>query len=281
MARGLCYKPRGSIGKVEGEQTPSRRPCDYDLWCGPAPKQPLDAQAAPLRLALDLGLRQRRPGQPGHPPDGHGPLGPGQERAGPRRSSASAAASATSTTARRPTRRSCVFDYGDCRADLRGPRPADQALPRRRASATSSTAPTATWSARATTAASPIDHDGRGASRRSTAAATTSATSSRPSAAASREDLNADILEGHLSSALCHLGNISYRLGRPQPFNEQHRVVRRRPGRRRRPSPRMGEHLQRQRGAAGRDELHASAARLTLDAKTETFVERRGGQPAC
>jgi predicted dehydrogenase len=27
------------------------------------------------------------------------------------------------------------------------------------------------------------------------------------------EDLNADIEEGHLSSALCHLGNISYRLG--------------------------------------------------------------------
>ena len=27
------------------------------------------------------------------------------------------------------------------------------------------------------------------------------------------QDLNADILEGHLSSALCHLGNISYRLG--------------------------------------------------------------------
>ena len=27
------------------------------------------------------------------------------------------------------------------------------------------------------------------------------------------EDLNADIEEGHLSSALCHLGNICYRLG--------------------------------------------------------------------
>ena len=26
-------------------------------------------------------------------------------------------------------------------------------------------------------------------------------------------DLNADILDGHLSSALCHLGNVSYRLG--------------------------------------------------------------------
>ena len=30
-------------------------------------------------------------------------------------------------------------------------------------------------------------------------------------------DLNADILEGHLSSALCHLGNISYRLGETVP----------------------------------------------------------------
>jgi hypothetical protein len=31
-------------------------------------------------------------------------------------------------------------------------------------------------------------------------------------------DLNADILEGHLSSALCHLGNISYRLGTKIPL---------------------------------------------------------------
>jgi predicted dehydrogenase len=31
-----------------------------------------------------------------------------------------------------------------------------------------------------------------------------------------REDLNADVLEGHLSSALCHTGNVSYRLGEKQ-----------------------------------------------------------------
>ena len=30
-------------------------------------------------------------------------------------------------------------------------------------------------------------------------------------------DLNADILEGHLSSALCHTGNISYQLGKKSP----------------------------------------------------------------
>jgi predicted dehydrogenase len=33
-------------------------------------------------------------------------------------------------------------------------------------------------------------------------------------------DLNADILEGHLSSALCHTGNISYRLGKQTSTND-------------------------------------------------------------
>ena len=33
------------------------------------------------------------------------------------------------------------------------------------------------------------------------------------------DDLHAEILEGHLSSALCHLGNISYRMGEPIPFD--------------------------------------------------------------
>ena len=39
-ARGLCYKRRPSIGKVEGPQ-PIPASIDYDLWCGPAPKEPL------------------------------------------------------------------------------------------------------------------------------------------------------------------------------------------------------------------------------------------------
>jgi len=34
------------------------------------------------------------------------------------------------------------------------------------------------------------------------------------------EDLNANILEGHVSSALCHLGNISYMLGKPATIDE-------------------------------------------------------------
>jgi len=38
--RGINYKPRGSIGKVNGPQ-PIPSSCDYELWSGPAPKEPL------------------------------------------------------------------------------------------------------------------------------------------------------------------------------------------------------------------------------------------------
>ncbi len=40
IARGLCYKPRGSIGKVDGPQQPPAS-VDYDLWSGPAPLKPI------------------------------------------------------------------------------------------------------------------------------------------------------------------------------------------------------------------------------------------------
>ena len=33
--------------------------------------------------------------------------------------------------------------------------------------------------------------------------------------------LHAEILQGHLSSALCHLGNVSYRLGRALTFDPE------------------------------------------------------------
>jgi predicted dehydrogenase len=40
LARGLCYKRRPSIGLVNGDQKVSDS-VDYDLWCGPAPMTPL------------------------------------------------------------------------------------------------------------------------------------------------------------------------------------------------------------------------------------------------
>jgi predicted dehydrogenase len=35
LAYGTCYKPRGSIGQVDKDQEPPKT-MDYDLWCGPA-----------------------------------------------------------------------------------------------------------------------------------------------------------------------------------------------------------------------------------------------------
>ncbi|HTD65082.1 MAG TPA: Gfo/Idh/MocA family oxidoreductase [Candidatus Limnocylindria bacterium] len=43
IARGLCYKPRPSIGKVTGPQDPPAN-VNYDLWSGPAPMLPVMRQ---------------------------------------------------------------------------------------------------------------------------------------------------------------------------------------------------------------------------------------------
>jgi len=40
-----------------------------------------------------------------------------------------------------------------------------------------------------------------------------------------REDLHAEILEGHRSTMLAHLGNISYRLGEEVPFNRETKAL--------------------------------------------------------
>jgi predicted dehydrogenase len=52
-----------------------------------------------------------------------------------------------------------------------------------------------------------------------------------------REDLNADVLEGHLSTAVCHAGNVSYRLGKPASVAEMRAAVK--------DVPLMGEMLDR------------------------------------
>jgi hypothetical protein len=85
-----------------------------------------------------------------------------------------------------------------------------------------------------------------------------------------REDLNADILEGHLSSALCHLANISYRLGRPEPFNPRTHAF----GEDREAYEtlaRMEEHL-RENGVPLDRTTYQVGRRLTVDPRAERFV---------
>ena len=83
------------------------------------------------------------------------------------------------------------------------------------------------------------------------------------------EDLNAEIIQGHYSAALCHLANISYRLGTEVPFSKPtnafgddkeaaHTLAR------------MEEHLKDNRVALdGLD--YRLGRKLTFDAATESF----------
>ena len=110
-------------------------------------------------------------------------------------------------------------------ADLRGPRPRRRRPITARRSATSPTSRKGRSSAASSTP--------RGATRRSRSPGWGSRRSPKRgpgkghfgnfiAAVRSRkaEDLNADILEGHYSASLCHLANISYRLGAEVPFNK-------------------------------------------------------------
>jgi predicted dehydrogenase len=87
-----------------------------------------------------------------------------------------------------------------------------------------------------------------------------------------RDEQHADILEGHYSSALCHLANISYRLGREVPFNgktkafgdnkEAYEAL-----------ARMEEHLTRGNKLKLDGVKYRLGRKLVVDAKSETFVD--------
>jgi predicted dehydrogenase len=86
----------------------------------------------------------------------------------------------------------------------------------------------------------------------------------------SQSELNADILEGHYSSALCHLANISYRLGEKVPFNPQTKAF----GDNKEAYEtlaRMEEHLT-SNGLKLNDENYLLGRQLAVDVPKETFV---------
>ena len=84
-------------------------------------------------------------------------------------------------------------------------------------------------------------------------------------------DLNADILEGHFSAALCHLANISYRLGKDvaftggaKPFGKDKDANE--------SFARMEEHLQKGNNLKLEETQYRMGRLLTFDAKAEQFV---------
>ncbi len=269
LARGLCYKNRPSIGKVEGHgKIPET--CDYNLWCGPAPKEPL----ARKKLHYDWHWFWNT---------GNGDLGNQgiheMDKARWGLGKAELPKSVISIGGRfgyiddgqTANTQLCVFDYGDCELifEVRG-------LPTKGllgakvgnifyGSEGYLVIPNYFSAVAFNTKGEKIkefkgggDHYGN----------FVQAVRSRKAAA-----LNADILEGHISSALCHLGNVSYRLGSLQPFNQKTKAF----GDDKdayEALARMEEHLKENKVPLDKTKYHLGP-KLAFDPKSETFVNNK------
>ena len=88
-----------------------------------------------------------------------------------------------------------------------------------------------------------------------------------------REDLNAEVLEGHISTAVCHTGNISYRLGSKASKRQMRKAVR--------DIPLFNEMFDRLLGHLSANEIDVGANTVTLgpwleiDRKNERFKNNK------
>jgi predicted dehydrogenase len=220
VARALCYKPRGTIGRHTGE-VPIPASVDYNLWCGPAPRRPLNRN----RLHYDWHWQWDY---------GNGDLGNqgihqmDVARWGLNKNELCRAVVSVGgrfgyvDDGETANTQICWFDFGDKQLifEVRGLR-----TPAKRGASVGNIFHCANGYLvfPSYNAAVAYDLDGR-VIRRFNGPDDHYANFCAAVRSNRQQDLNAPILQGHLSSALCHLGNISYRLGRPQPF-EPRQVV--------------------------------------------------------
>jgi predicted dehydrogenase len=266
VARALCYKRRGSIGRVQGH---GRVPAtvSYDLWCGPAPLQP------PHRIRFhydwhwfweygngDLGNQGIHQMDVARWGLGKNELSRSVLSVGGRFGYVDDGETANTQI--------CIFNYGDAELifEVRG-------LP--------------TQALRGATVGNifhctdgvlvcpgysgAIAYSPRGeVIRRFGGSGDHYANFVQAVRSRRSSDLHADILEGHLSSALCHLGNISYRLGRQVAFGDPASAFRDDPEAAE-TFGRMTEHL-RDNAVQTSKTNYRFGRRLTMDPKTEHFV---------
>jgi predicted dehydrogenase len=214
LARGLCYKLRPSIGKTTGEQSPPKT-MDYDLWCGPAPYK------LPRRRTLDAGTVHYHwhwfwdygngdLGNQGIHEMDKARWGLGQSGL-PRAVQSLGGRLGYDDDGETANTQICVFDYGDSQLifEVRGlPTPPLQGAKVGNIFYGSEgyvVCPSYSSGIAFTKDGEKIaEFKGGGDHFGNFIEAVRTRDPKR---------LHADILEGHISSALCHLGNISYRLG--------------------------------------------------------------------
>ena len=222
VVRGLCYKPRPSIGKVTEPQPPPPE-VNYDLWCGPAPMDPIRRKRFHYDWHWIWNYGNGDLGNQGiHQMDiarwflGEMELSPRILSLGGRLGYEDDGETAnTQIVYHEYTKAPLLFE-------VRG-------LPERTGAKNMNKYPVGKGGSVAVivhceggvvvvpnySSATAYDRDGKEIMKWSGAE---DHYQNFIKAVRSRKhtDLNADILEGHLSSALCHTGNISYRLGQQE-----------------------------------------------------------------
>ncbi|MEW6161677.1 MAG: Gfo/Idh/MocA family oxidoreductase, partial [Verrucomicrobiota bacterium] len=231
IARGLCYKPRQSIGKVSAPQ-PVPSHIDYDLWCGPAPQEPLRRKNLHYDWHWVWPTGNGDIGNQGiHQMDiarwalGKNELSRGIISVGGR--------FGYEDDGQTPNTQFVVHDFGDALLifEVRG-LPKDrncqesgqwkgENMDRYKGQGIGHVIECEHGYLAGTTA-----YDNQGNEIKKFSGEDEGHFENFIQAVRSRKvsDLNADILEGHLSSALCHLGNISHALGktlRPEEVREK------------------------------------------------------------
>jgi predicted dehydrogenase len=275
IARGLCYKPRPSIGKVDGPQTP---PADvnYDLWSGPAELLPIMRKKFHYDWHWIWAYGNGDLGNQGiHQMDiarwflGEMELAPFVVSAGGRLGYVDDGETANTQIIYQG------YEKAPLIFEVRG-------LPERKDAKNMDnykgaggvgvvieceggyvTVPSSYSKATA--------HDKEGKELK-TFTGTENHFANFIKAVKSRrqEDLNADILEGHLSSALCHTGNISYRLGAKKSPDEIKEAIKGQKGMEE-SFGRMAEHL-------AKNDVDITQEKITLgvplkmNSKTEKFI---------
>ena len=283
LARGLCYKPRQSIGKVQGPQEVPAH-VDYDLWCGPATRGPLLRRNLHYDWHWVFDTGNGDVGNQGIHQMDLARWAIGQD-ALPRRTVSVGGRFGYDDDGNTPNTQIVVHDYGDEAPKLvfevRG-------LPRDAASREGGWGGGDMDSYQGArigvivdcekgwlripnySSAQAFDHEGNEVQTwegaRDHFANFVDAVRSRRS-----EDLTADIREGHLSSAMCHMGNVSHQMGQPASLKEAEEAVSGQPEAAE-ALGRMGRHLEANGVDLGQTPLTLGPA-LELDPETERFAD--------
>jgi predicted dehydrogenase len=275
VSRALCYKPRGSIGFQPITTPPAE--VDFDIWLGPAPKQPYHANLVHYNWHWFWDFGNGDIGNQGvHQMDIARWLIPGSNGASatyPKIVRSVGGRFGYRDQGQTPNSQIAVMDFGEAQLifEVRGLN--TEAFGGQKvgniAHLEAGTIAEGKFYPKGQTKPVPLQNivnaDARGGPGGGHFGNFIAAVRSRKV-----EDLNADILEGHYSAALCHLANISFRLGQNVPFtrkdkafgddNEAYETV-----------ARMEEHLKQ--NAVALDGLNYRLGRsLTFDAGTESFV---------